>query len=241
MTPPRFSCLIPAYNEAARIGGVLAAAIGHPLLNDVIVIDDGSTDATVEVARKAGATVLALDTNHGKTGALAQGLASVTTSHVVLLDADLEGLTAADITALIAPVHSGKRDATVSLRGNAPRLWHWLGVDYISGERVLPIALLRPHLDSFQTLPRFGFEVFVNGLMEASGTRVEVVQWPGVASPSKWAKRGHVQGVIEDIRMMQDIRQTVPLREVVHQIQYLRGQGKAARPRRQLENSGSPA
>ena len=46
------SCVIPAYNEAARIAGVLEAVTRHPLINEVIVVDDGSTDETPNVVAK---------------------------------------------------------------------------------------------------------------------------------------------------------------------------------------------
>jgi cellulose synthase/poly-beta-1,6-N-acetylglucosamine synthase-like glycosyltransferase len=45
----RLSCIIPAYNEAARIGAVLDAVLGHPWIDEVIVVDDGSTDQTARV------------------------------------------------------------------------------------------------------------------------------------------------------------------------------------------------
>ena len=118
---PRFSCLIPAWNEGPRIGGVLKAVANHPRLAQVIVIDDGSTDDTGAVARSFGVTVLRTPGNLGKTGALLAGLAQADGSHLVLIDADLTGLTAADIDALIEPVAQGRALASLSLRGNAPR------------------------------------------------------------------------------------------------------------------------
>ncbi|MFB2595552.1 hypothetical protein ACEYYB_11970 [Paracoccus sp. p4-l81] len=55
MTRPRFACLTPAHDEAARIAAVLAAVVGHPLIDQVLVIDDGSRDCTAGVAQAAGA------------------------------------------------------------------------------------------------------------------------------------------------------------------------------------------
>ncbi|GHC27249.1 glycosyl transferase [Gemmobacter nanjingensis] len=208
----KISCLVPAHDEAARIGAVLSVLVGHPQIDRVLVIDDGSRDGTAGVAQQAGAEVLRLVPNRGKTRALAQGIAASDGDWLLLIDADLTGLTAADITRLVWPVLEGRADVSLSLRGNAPRLWHWLGVDYISGERMLPRALIAPHLAALDSLPKFGFEVFLNRLMLKHGMRPAVVRWPGVASPAKAAKRGLWRGIASDVLMIVDIlRATGPL------------------------------
>lgn len=63
--------LIPGYNEAPRIGAVVRAAAEHL---PVLVVDDGSSDGTADVARAAGATVLEQRPNQGKGAALRLGL-----------------------------------------------------------------------------------------------------------------------------------------------------------------------
>ncbi|MFN4100995.1 MAG: glycosyltransferase family 2 protein, partial [Pararhodobacter sp.] len=203
MTP--LTCLIPAWNEAARLPAVLAAVTRHPLVARVLVVDDGSTDRTPEVALACGAEVLALPQNCGKTAALAEGIAALEGEHALLLDADLTGLTAGDVTRLALPVLTGRADASLSLRGNAPGLWQILGVDYISGERVLPVALLRELAPMLPNLPHFGFEVYLNRALKARGARVTVVDWPWVSSPSKAAKQGFRRGLLSDVAMIRDI------------------------------------
>lgn len=222
MNAPDFTCLIPAYNEAARIGAVLDAVAGHSWLSDVIVVDDGSTDGTGDIARASGARVIRTTGNLGKTMALVQGLGRVSTSHVVLIDADLTGLTGAALTALIDPVRSGRAAAAISLRGNAPRTWRLIGLDYISGERVIPRAILAGQDAELSRLPRFGFEVFLNRLLIAQGDPVAVVKWPAVASPSKAAKRGVLAGLWADAEMMADIFRTIGPLECLRQIMALR-------------------
>lgn len=220
MTRP--ACLIPAWNEAARIGGVLSAVAGHPDLGPVTVIDDGSTDGTADVARAAGVAVLRTPGNLGKTRALLHGLRQVAGDHVVLLDADLVGLDAEDVGRLVRPVAAGAAGASISLRGNAPRTWRLIGLDYISGERVLPMRLLRPRFDDIEVLPRFGFEVFLNRLLIADRTPLAVVGWPGVSSPSKASKQGLWRGIVSDARMMGDIFRTISPTESLSQIAAMR-------------------
>lgn len=217
------ACLIAAYNEAARIGAVLAAAAGHPALSEVIVVDDGSADATAEVAgRVPGVTVIRLPANRGKTWALSVGIEAAEAPHLMLLDADLQGLRPAHLTALVAPVAAGRADVSISLRGNAPRPWHWLGIDYISGERVVPRPLLAGRSDALRALPRFGFEVALNREILARRLRLAVVPWPEVASPLKAAKHGFWAGLRGDAGMMADIFRTLPPGQAARQIAALR-------------------
>lgn len=224
---PTLTCLIPAYNEGARIPAVLAALHGHPLIDEVLVIDDGSHDDTVAQAERAlsqlpRGRLLRQTQNGGKTRALARGLAEARGSHVLLLDADLTGLTPAHLTRLIAPVLSGAADLSVSLRDNAPWIWRVIGLDYISGERVLRRDLILPELNALETLPKFGFEVFLNRLVLASGARIAVVRWHGVKSPLKGAKYGLWQGIRGDFGMLRDMARTVPVWRLLGQILRLR-------------------
>jgi glycosyltransferase involved in cell wall biosynthesis len=83
--------LIPAYNEAVTIGRVVAGARAH--VAQVLVVDDGSTDATGAVATAAGADVLRLDRNSGKGTAIRAGLSRVLrgdATHVLFMDGDLQ-------------------------------------------------------------------------------------------------------------------------------------------------------
>lgn len=218
MTGHTFSCLIPAFNEAVRIESVLKAVIGHPRIAEVIVIDDGSSDGTGDIAREKGVVVIRTVSNQGKTKALIRGLKNITTSHVVLIDADLSGLTAQALTALIDPVDQGLAMSSISLRGNAPFAWRLIGIDYISGERVIPASFLRGKDAQLAELPPFGFEVFLNRLLIAEGAPIAVVKWTDVASPSKAFKRGFVSGKLADAAMTADILRTIGPIECMRQI-----------------------
>ncbi len=200
------SCVIPVYNEAGRIGAVLSAVAGHPLIGEVIVVDDASTDDTVRVVDGFdGVRLLRLERNVGKTRALLAGLEQAAGPGLLLLDADLVGLRAEDVTSLILPVAEGRADVAVSLRGNAPGPWRLIGLDYISGERVFAKDLIEERISRLATLPRFGFEVFLNSVIVEQKCRIAVVRWKGVRSPRKSVKYGRIKGFTADLGMMLDL------------------------------------
>ena len=116
--------MIPAKDEAARIAATVDAAgrIGHVDL--VVVVDDGSADATEQLARAAGAVVIRHPRNRGKAAAMESGAAEVERRDaeaegappraLLFVDADLQG-TAVETGALAAPVLSGEADMTIAV------------------------------------------------------------------------------------------------------------------------------
>lgn len=99
--------IIPAFNEETTVGQVVAAVAGMGLPS--VVVDDGSTDATTEVAARAGASVVTLPINVGVGGALRAGFRYCVdrgVQRVVQVDADLQHDPSA-IPALLAAADSG--------------------------------------------------------------------------------------------------------------------------------------
>jgi len=106
--------LIPARNEAERVAATVRAVCSIPAVSRVIVIDDASTDATADEARRAGAEVIANPQRLGKGGALDAGLAAAADADaLVLLDADL-GESASEASRLLEPVLSGTADMSIA-------------------------------------------------------------------------------------------------------------------------------
>ncbi len=86
---PTLSILLPAYNEAAGIARVVAGALRVARAGDeVLVVDDGSTDDTAREAHRAGARVVRIERNGGKGLAVRRGLREAHGEVIVLLDAD---------------------------------------------------------------------------------------------------------------------------------------------------------
>jgi glycosyltransferase involved in cell wall biosynthesis len=109
--------VVPAYNEAGRIGTTVAEL---PDEHSVLVVDDGSTDATVSEARSAGATVVEQPHNKGYIAALKRGFREATTDIIVTFDADGEHRPG-DIKKLTQPIAADKLDLVLGARSTIPR------------------------------------------------------------------------------------------------------------------------
>lgn len=200
------SCVVCAYNEGDSLGDILRAVDGHPLFCEVIVVDDGSTDNTADVARRfPDVKLISYARNRGKTYALSRGIEAASGDTIMLIDADLKGLKASNIFALAAPVIDGRADVSISLRANSLTLYRALGLDFVSGERVLPAALVKPHVAHMQRLPRWGAEAFMNGLITAAGLPIAVVEWPDVFNIRKAQKIGAWRGAMAELSMTADV------------------------------------
>jgi hypothetical protein len=115
--------VMAARNEADRIAATVAAAAGLAGVGLVVVVDDGSRDATAAVARRAGAAVMRHSRNRGKGAAMETGAEAVQLidqrerrdhpRHLLFLDADL-GDTAVQAGPLTDPVIAGTADMTIA-------------------------------------------------------------------------------------------------------------------------------
>jgi len=88
---PRFSVVIPAFNAEATVAETVRAVITQPLppgIFECIVVDDGSRDRTAEVAERAGAVVMRLGKNHGRTAARNAGVERARGEWIAFTDAD---------------------------------------------------------------------------------------------------------------------------------------------------------
>jgi glycosyltransferase involved in cell wall biosynthesis len=110
LAPQNITVILPAYNEEVSIGSIVLLTRFYA--DNVIVVDDGSSDRTAEVARKAGAEVIIHEVNQGKGRALKNGFAAADdfgADIIVTMDSDGQH-NPADIPKLVAPIIEGEAD-----------------------------------------------------------------------------------------------------------------------------------
>ena len=120
----RISVLIPVYNEARTILEILKKVEATNIADEIIVIDDGSTDGTSDILRQAPKDkykIVYKEKNRSKGNAIREGLKLVTGDIVIVQDADLE-YDPNDYPALVKPIVSGKASIVYGSRKGLDKL-----------------------------------------------------------------------------------------------------------------------
>jgi glycosyltransferase involved in cell wall biosynthesis len=132
----RVSFLVPVFNEEATIGDVLDRIAALGLDAQVIVVDDGSTDRSADLAQRDGVTVVRVQ-HRGKGAAIRAAIPLIDGDIAVIQDADME-YDPAEVPALIEPIQRGVADVVFGSRlaGGRPQraylFWHKVGNKFLS-------------------------------------------------------------------------------------------------------------
>jgi len=119
--PSSTSIVIPAFNESPAIGSLVSALRGGALWHEVIVVDDGSSDATADRAREAGAIVVRHPYNKGNGAAVKTGIRRATGEFVLIIDGDGQHR-AADAERLVSRL--GEYDLVIGARSTGTQATH---------------------------------------------------------------------------------------------------------------------
>ncbi|MGB4643793.1 MAG: glycosyltransferase family 2 protein [Dethiobacteria bacterium] len=200
------AAIVPAYNEEKTIGAVLGVLTKCRLINEVIVVSDGSTDDTVKIALQFdGVQVVELPENRGKGGAMKAGLEQTAAEIVLFLDADLIGLTEDHVNALLQPVLENQALMSLGVfeKGRIATDLAQKVAPYLSGQRALQRDLLRDLSDL--DLTRFGVEVALHRYMEENKIPVALVNLPDLSHLMKEEKLGLWKGLAARGKMYWEI------------------------------------
>lgn len=199
------AAVIPAYNEVMTVGLVVEAARLVPELDEVIVVCDGCSDGTAQVARASGAKVIELRQNVGKGAAMITGAASTFAEVILFIDADLIGLRPQHLTDLVRPVLRNEADMTIGLfsKGRFATDLAQVIAPYLSGQRAIKRELLS--LLGNMDFTRYGVEMAITTFARQHGWRIKEVELPDLTHIMKEEKLGLVKGVGARMRMYWEI------------------------------------
>lgn len=195
--------VIPAWNEEGDIQPVLKAVGAVDWLAQIVVVDDGSTDNTLEVAQASAREFSRMKVEHfpenqGKGAAMLRGMDTLEPEidTVIFLDADLIGLTPEHLEILYEPVEKNECEMAVAIF----RHGYWRTdlsqrfAPNLNGQRCLPLkAALRaltPLEDS-----GYGVEIGLTRYARRNKWRVKYVGWEGVTHDIKEDKLGLREGL----------------------------------------------
>lgn len=197
----RVAAVVAAYNEEETLADVLKVLKETPLVDEIVVVSDGSTDDTVAIGRAMGVRTLHLHRNHGKGLALATGVAHTTAPILVFVDGDIMNLSGYLLYQLIEPVASGGASMNVGIRhrGWLINLLHARTGPLLSGIRCLERSV-------FEALPSeylggFAVETALNYSCRRQGLEIDTTVLCELQHRVKERKRGLVNGARQRVVM----------------------------------------
>lgn len=201
--------IIPALNEEKTISNIIETLKKIKLVDHIIVVSDGSTDNTANVARKCGVDTIELEENIGKGGAMKVGVMKSTEDILLFLDADLIGLTIEHVINLITPVLNNKVEMTLGLFKNGKvktDLAHKL-TPFLTGQRALTRALFEKiaNIEDDLDITRYGVEALLTKFATENNIPYEKIDLPNLTHVTKEKKMGFAEGFKSRVKMYCDI------------------------------------
>jgi glycosyltransferase involved in cell wall biosynthesis len=191
---PAVTAVVPAFNEEETLTEVLSVLRATELVDETIVVSDGSTDDTVGVAHAMGCKIIQLHENQGKGVAMAVGVAHTGSPILVFVDADILNLSEYLLRRLIEPVLDGRTAMNIGIRS---RGWLVNAVHRRTGPLLSGIRCLRREI--FAAVPEdyltgFRIETAMNWTCRRLGLHCSTTVLYGLKHRVKEKKLGLLAG-----------------------------------------------
>lgn len=201
------TAVIAAFNEEKTLADVLRALKGSPLIDEVIVVSDGSTDRSVEISREFDVKTIALRENRGKGYAMRVGVDNAEYDVLFFVDGDMYNVTEEHIETLVLPVLRGECDMNIGVRHRGAVL-DFLHLKMQCGPVLSGIRVMRRKV--FDAVPvqfqeRFKIEAALNCFCSRTGFRQRHTVIRNLSHVIKESKRGLLDGLVSRWEMSREV------------------------------------
>lgn len=216
---PQTSCIIPFWNEGRRLYDVLDEIVKIENIAEIICVDDASQeDLSAEIKKRyPSITLIRLEKNLGKSGAIQAGLKKANSDLILLLDADLRNLNHNEIEeANNAIQRASDIDMIILRRVKAPLIIRLVRGDVIvTGERILKKEDLKTILNG--SVKGWQLESAINNWMYRNKKKVFWMPHSGINTHKPW-KWGLLNGLRHDVRTFADMISATGFTNLLKQI-----------------------
>jgi glycosyltransferase involved in cell wall biosynthesis len=206
------SIIICTYNEENTISSVVKSCCDYSSENEVIVVDDGSTDSTEIILSKMQKTHYfkyeKLVENKGKSYAMAHGVEKFQNNLILFMDADLSNITKEHFDKLLSPLKNDEADMVLGQPSETLIDYRINPFVSLTGQRALRKKDILPIINEIRNT-RFGVETYINLYYRAQGKRIKYILLDGLHHPTKYSKTTPLKATEEFIHEGQEIAITL--------------------------------
>ena len=199
----KVSAIVCAFNEERTLENVLRSVSKSPLINETIVVNDGSIDETANIIERLKQTIeieaIHFKKNKGKGFAMASGIEKATGDIVVFIDADMDNLTGEHFSQLLTPIISKEADMVLGQPSETLINYSINPFKSFTGQRAVLKEDISPIVEKIK-YSRFGVETLINLYYQSEGRRVKNVMLRGLIHPTKFDKTTSSQAIKEYVK-----------------------------------------